>query len=128
MFLTDGGSENVNTCVASLLNSFNQTIIHRVAQRDVLFSNSMIEAFNKVLKYQFLYPQNISSSKQLDKLLARAIIIYNTNKPQLNLGGNTPSETFSGSPINLSTHTSEFKTQQLIRIAQNKGNACEKCL
>lgn len=127
MFLTDGGSENVNTKVGLLLNSLNNNIIHRIAQRDVLFSNSMIEAFNKVLKHQFLYPHNIGSRKQLEKVLHEAIIIYNNHKPQINLGGNTPTETFNGVPINLKKYSSGFKDQQLIRIAQNKRNSCKKC-
>jgi putative transposase len=127
MFLTDGGSENVNTKVELFLNCLNNNIIHRIAQRDVLFSNSMIEAFNKVLKHQFLYPKNIVSRKQLEKVLTEVITLYNEHKPQLNLGGNTPYETFAGTPINLNSYKTEFKTQQLIRIAQNKKNSCKKC-
>jgi putative transposase len=128
MFLTDGGSENVNDNVASLLTSYNNTIIHRIAQRDVLFSNSMIEAFNKVLKYQFLFPKNIGSRKQLEKIIAEAIPIYNNERPQWQLGGNTPSETFAGIPINLSKYTTGFKSQKIVRLAQNKSNSCKKCL
>ena len=67
IFLTDGGSENINTNVSSLLLSWNDTIIHRIAQRDVLFSNSMIEAFNKVLKHQFLHHRKIISLISLEK-------------------------------------------------------------
>ncbi|WP_296385983.1 integrase core domain-containing protein [Winogradskyella sp.] len=98
MFLTDGGSENVNTNVSTLLESYN-TITHRVTQRDVVFSNSMIEAFNKVLKHQFLYPRKISNRTTLEKVMTEVIPIYNNERPQLKLAGNTPNGIFISSQI-----------------------------
>ncbi|MEC3908876.1 hypothetical protein VOI54_17750 [Tamlana sp. 2201CG12-4] len=80
MFLTDGGSGNLNDNVTSLITSFNSTIVHRIVQHEVSFSNSMIEDFNKVLKYQFLYPKNIATQKQLEIIMAEVIPIYNNNR------------------------------------------------
>lgn len=40
-----------------------------IAQKDVVFSNSMIEAINKIIKHQFLYPKGIGGGKQLDNIL-----------------------------------------------------------
>ncbi|WP_323787682.1 DDE-type integrase/transposase/recombinase [Psychroserpens sp.] len=128
MFLTDGGSENVNRNVASLLKSYNDTIIHRIAQRDVIFSNSMIEAFNKVLKHQFLYPRVISNRTSLEKVMTEVIPIYNNERPQLRLGGNTPNEIFDGSPIQFGTYSNSFKIQKALRIIKNKQNICNTCL
>ena len=54
----------------------------------------MIEAFNRTLKHQFLYPKHPNSKKQLEIILQESIETYNNYKPQLNLGGNTPNETF----------------------------------
>ena len=127
IFLTDGGSENINKNVSSLLNSYNDTIIHRIAQRDVLFSNSMIEAFNKVLKYQFLYPRSIGNGTVLKKVMTETIPIYNNERPQLRLGGNTPNETFNNTPINLGKYSNGFKAQKALRIVQNKHNSCKTC-
>jgi len=128
MFLTDGGSENVNRNVASLLKSYNDTIIHRIAQRDVIFSNSMIEAFNKVLKHQFLYPRVISNRTSLEKVMTEVIPIYNNERPQLRLGGNTPNEIFEGYPIYFGRYSNSFKTQKALRIVKNKQNICNVCL
>lgn len=127
MFLTDGGSENINTNVSSLLLSWNDTIIHRIAQRDVLFSNSMIEAFNKVLKHQFLHHRNIASLNSLEKIVAESIPIYNNLKPQWSLGGNTPSETFDGVTIDFHQYTHAFKTQKSIRLEKNRKTNCQIC-
>ncbi|MCK8479026.1 integrase core domain-containing protein [Psychroserpens algicola] len=128
MFLTDGGSENVNTKVSSLIKSYSDTITHRIAKRDVLFSNSMIEAFNKVLKHQFLYPRTISNRTSLENIMREVIPIYNNERPQLKLGGNTPDETFNGTPINFNQYSNGIKEQKALRIVQNKQNSCRSCL
>lgn len=128
MFLSDAGSENVNVTVSSLLESYNQIINHKIAQQDVLFSNSMIEAFNKVLKYQFLYPRTINNKTSIESVMREVIPIYNNERPQLKLGGNTPDEAFSGSSIQLENHTTKFKAQKALRNVQNKQNSCRSCL
>ena len=127
MFLTDGGCENINSDVASLLKSLLNPIIHRVAQKDVVFSNSMIEAFNKTLKYEFLYPRTINTGTGLIKIIDKAIPIYNNDRPQWSLDSNTPSETFSGIPMDFSKNKASFDGQKSLRLAQNKENNCTKC-
>ncbi|WP_418639273.1 DDE-type integrase/transposase/recombinase [Winogradskyella sp.] len=127
LFLTDGGSENVNSNVSSFLESTENKLIHRIAQRNVVFSNSMIEAFNKVLKHQFLYPRTITNGTALNKVMAEVLPIYNNQRPQLILGGNTPHETFNGKPIYLGQYRQGFKGQKAIRIIENQRTSCKKC-
>lgn len=127
IFLTDGGSENINELVRSFIDSNSNKIAHRIAQRDVRFSNSMIEAFNKVLKHQFLYPKNIKSRNALEKYLDQAIITYNINRPQWSLGGNTPLETFEGRSIDFGKYKCSFVQQKDIRRLLNKENSCKAC-
>ncbi|MHA7943658.1 transposase [Formosa sp. 3Alg 14/1] len=112
LFLTDGGSENVNVNVSSLIDASCGNLKHKIAQRDVLFSNSMIEAFNKVLKYQFLYPKQINYRTKLEQILHNAIETYNLQRPQLNLNGNTPFEVFNKSSIDFRTYSDTFKAQK----------------
>jgi putative transposase len=92
-FLTDGGSENVNHIVSNFINSPDIPIKHIVAQKDVVYSNSMIEAINKIIKHQFLHPKEITNGNQLTNIMTYTILIYNTIRPQMSLGGNTPKET-----------------------------------
>jgi putative transposase len=127
IFLTDGGCENINSDVVSLLESLPNPIIHKIAQRDVVFSNSMIEAFNKTLKYEFLYPKTINTGTGLKKVIDKAIPTYNNHRPQWSLGGNTPSETFSGIPMDFSKYKTSFEGQKAIRLAQNKETSCRTC-
>jgi len=127
-FLTDGGSENVNSLVSGFINSPEVPISHIIAQKDVVFSNSMIEALNKTIKHQFLYPHQIANRKQLQTILEKVIPIYNTVRPQMSLGGNTPIETFNGRTIDLSQYTCGFEAQKAERKQQNKAHSCNICL
>jgi len=126
-FLTDAGSENVNNTVFSYVNSVIYPIKHIIAQKDVVYSNSMVEALNRVMKHQFLFPKNIACDSHLLKILNESVPIYNTERPQKYLGENTPLETFNGAEINFSRFTVSFPQQKIIRIAQNKQNTCNVC-
>jgi putative transposase len=57
--------------------SANPKINHVIAQTDIHFSNSMIEAANKQLKYRFLYHQKIKDYSSLDQYLQKAIEDFN---------------------------------------------------
>lgn len=127
-FLTDGGSENVNTTVSNFINKPEVKIEHIVAQSDVIFSNSMIEALNKVIKHQFLFPKTIANGNQLYKTLKQSVSIYNNVRPQLSLGGYTPIEVFNGMPKDKTIYTQSFNEHKALRRQLNKENACKGCL
>ncbi len=55
------------------------------------------------------------------------VSIYNTVRPQMSLGGNTPKESFGGQCIDISKYTNNFKEQKVVRIQQNKKSACKVC-
>lgn len=127
-FLTDGGSENVNTTVANFINNPSIPIEHIIAQKDVVFSNSMMEALNKTIKHQFLFPKTITNGKQLDLALEQSVSVYNNIRPQMSLGGNTPQETFNGLTIDFSRYSQTFNEHKVYRRQQNKKNRCKICL
>ncbi len=126
-FLTDGGSENVNTTVSSFIDSSNIFIKHLIAQKDVIFSNSMIESINKVIKHQFLYPKEIFDGNHLYKIMDEIVPIYNNIRPQMSLGGNTPRETQNGLTIDISRYKNKIKEQKQLRLVQNKRSNCSVC-
>ena len=80
-FVTDAGVENVNTTVQDFLISTNEDIKHLIAQKDIPFSNSKIEAFNKIIKHQFLQTRNLENRKQLEIGLKNDVLTYNTHCP-----------------------------------------------
>ncbi|WP_298535914.1 DDE-type integrase/transposase/recombinase [uncultured Algibacter sp.] len=126
-FLTDAGCENVNHTVSGYLSNLNMTSKHTIAQHDVIYSNSMIEALNKVIKQQFLYPETIHSRKQLNLIMSKTVKDYNTLRPQKALGGNTPFEVFNGDPIEINQYKIHFKSHQDLRRLQNKKTHCSTC-
>ena len=95
MLLTDDGSENHGVAHQWIKNSNHPKIDHVIAQADVHYSNSMIEAANKQLKYRFLYHQNIYDFSKLKEYLTKAIIDFN-HRPHGVLNGLTPIEVLQG--------------------------------
>ena len=72
-FVTDGGVENVNSTVKDFLTTTDDDIKHLIAQKDIPFSNSKIEAFNKIIKHQFLLPKNLEDRKQCESRVEKSI-------------------------------------------------------
>ena len=126
-FITDGGCENVNSTVQQFLVSTNEDIKHLIAQKDIPFSNSKIEAFNKIIKHQFLLPRNSGNRIQLLHALAVDVNTYNSIRPQLSLQGNTPEETFYGRPVAINNYKTHFAQQKAERITINQQNKCKTC-
>jgi putative transposase len=98
-----------------------------IAQKDIPFSNSKIDAFNKIIKYQFLLPRNLENRKQLISALAEDVPTYNTIRPQFSLEGNTLTETFEGKIIDLKSYKSHFEEQKRWRVMLNYQNKYKNC-
>ncbi|MCR9143374.1 MAG: DDE-type integrase/transposase/recombinase, partial [bacterium] len=94
--LTDDGSENLGQ-VSDFFQRPGNFMKKLVAQVDIDFSNSMVEAVNKVLKYQFLFPKGsrLRTGNDLRRALEIEIERYN-NRPQFVLHGLTPREVLAG--------------------------------
>ena len=120
--LTDDGSENQGAAATFLQQADCPTIEHVVAQKDVPFSNSMIEAANKNLKYRFLYHQQIPDIEALRKYLALAVEDYN-NRPHAVLRGLTPLEVLHGKNDAL-LPPAAITAGRLTRITANKQQSC----
>jgi len=71
--ITDEGSENAGP-VRQLVAHYS-SIKHLIAQRDIEFSNSMIEAVNKQLKYRFLYHRYIPDHAALVGYVGKTLYI-----------------------------------------------------
>jgi len=123
--LSDGGSENVNTIVSDF--TVSKHIKHLIAQKNVSFSNSMIEAINKIIKHQSLYHKEIPDRNRLASVFKQTVAIYNTLRPQMSLQGNTPIQTFEGIPMDFSIYSKQFQNQKVIRIQENTKSKCTKC-
>lgn len=74
-----------------------------------------------------MLPRNLEDQKQLLNALAEDVPTYNTIRPQLSLQGNTPTETFSGKPLDINHYKTHFNNQKIMRVTQNQQNSCKGC-
>jgi transposase InsO family protein len=94
LVVTDAGSENVNRDVDDELSGAN---LERVlAQIDVTYSNSMIEAFWRSLKHSWLYLHGLESESGLRRLIAFYVQAHNEVMPHSAFNGQTPDEVYFG--------------------------------
>ena len=67
-----------------------------VALKDVMFSNSMIEAWWRALKHQWLYLNTLDSPKAVKRLVAFYVGAHNAEIPHSAFRGQTPDEMYYG--------------------------------
>jgi transposase InsO family protein len=123
MLLTDDGSENAGPVKSLIESTRSPAITHLIAQRDIEFSNSMVEAVNKQLKYRFLYHHPIADHAALVKYLQQAVQDYN-NRPHDVLNGLTPLEVLDGKTFDRGGCQQQMALVRTGRIAENKKNKC----
>ena len=87
---TDSGVENVNHDVDELIQS---GVLQRVlALTEIHFSNSLIEAWWRSLKHQWLYLNSLDSISTLRRLIVFYIEEHNSRLPHSAFRGQTPDE------------------------------------
>ncbi len=125
--MTDDGSEN-NGHVTDFFERPGNFMKKFVAQADLDFSNSMVEAVNKVLKYQFLFPQasRLRTEVDLRRLLPVIIKRYN-DRPQFVLRGLTPREVLNGSIPDPQMFNEQLADARERRKLANHTNLCGEC-
>jgi transposase InsO family protein len=92
--VADSGSENVNSDVDDLLED--KGLSRTLAQVDVTFSNSMIEAFWRSLKHSWLYLHSLDSVESLRRLVDFYVRQHNEVMPHAAFEGQTPDEVYFG--------------------------------
>jgi putative transposase len=127
LLYADSGMENVNAAVDDTLLS---ACLERVlAQVDVTFSNSMIEAFWRSLKHQWLYLNSLDSIERLRGLVAFYVEQHNTQMPHAAFAGQTPDEMYFDTAAELPAELAVAKSNaRAARLAANRAISCERCL
>ena len=122
--VADAGVENVNAEVDGLVES---GILSRVlALKDVMFSNSMIEAWWRTLKYQWLFLNHLDSVETVRRLVAFYVGAHNTEIPHSAFRGQTPDEIYYGCGENISEELEAAKA--LARAARLRANRASSCM
>ena len=96
--------------------------------RDVTFSNSLIEAWWRTLKHQWLYLNTLDTLSRLDKLIAFYVDEHNTRLPHSAFRGQTPDEMYFGTgkhiPQELETGRKDARQS---RMEVNRNTSCPTC-
>ncbi len=124
--LADGGVENVNAQVDDLIAS---GVLRRLlALTELQFSNSMIEAWWRSLKHQWLFLHSLESVSTVRRLVAFYVDEHNGVLPHSAFRGETPDEMYFGTgdavPADLAARASAARRA---REAVNRTASCETC-
>ena len=92
------------------------------------FSNSMIEAFWRTLKHQFLFMNTLDSVSAGRRLVTFYVAAYNSQVPHSAFRGQTPDEIYfsTGVEVPLSLEAARKRAQRARRAA-NRGTDCGAC-
>jgi len=124
--LADAGVENVNAQVDELITT---GVLRRVlAFTDLKFSNSMIEAWWRSLKHQWLFLHSLDSITTVRRLVAFYVDQHNRVLPHSAFQGQTPDEMYFGTgkavPEDL---LSRAAAARRTRVEANRPASCEIC-
>ncbi len=124
--VADGGVENVNAGVDGLIES---RLLRRViALKDVMFSNSMIEAWWRTLKYQWLFLNTLDSGETVRRLVAFYVASHNTEIPHSAFRGQTPDEAYYGRGQEIPNRLETARQQaRSARVQANREAFCQEC-
>lgn len=124
--IVDGGTENNNKSVETYIE--NKPLKKSIAGKDILKSNSIVEAINKVLKYNYLFPRNIQNKTQLINVMKNVVIPdYNDKRPHGSLHGLTPLEAYGKRKVNFKKIREKMKEAYVQRIEFNRTHSCLGC-
>jgi putative transposase len=124
--LMDSGVENLNGAVDPL---FDGGALQRViAQIDVSFSNSLIEAWWRSLKHRWLFLHPLDNLATVKRLVAFYVTEHNERIPHGAFEGQTPDEMYFGRgapvPDELAARRREARR---LRLEENQAAACAAC-
>jgi putative transposase len=124
--IADSGIENVNGEVDNL---FGLGQLHRIlAQVEVSYSNSMIEALWRSMKHGWLFLHQLDTFAALEKLISFYVEQHNSVVPHSAFAGQTPDEMYFGRgdqvPVDLAVGRARAREA---RMKSNRELSCEAC-
>jgi putative transposase len=124
--LADAGVENVNAQVDALIHT---GVLRRLlAFTELKFSNSMIEAWWRSLKHQWLFLHSLDSITTVRRLVAFYVDEHNRVLPHSAFRGQTPDEMYFGTgeamPADLRSGAAAARRA---RVETNRSASCATC-
>ena len=124
--VSDSGIENVNAKIDELIES--GTLKRLLAMTEVSFSNSLVEAWWRSLKHQWLYLNSLDSVSSLKRLVSFYVTEHNTRFPHSAFDGQTPDERYFGTGDTVSQDLKTAKASaRESRLKANRALSCSIC-
>lgn len=123
LLITDGGPENN---LKAFLEELQLPMEHRRALVDVHYPNSIVEASNKTLKYNYLYKKEIGNGEQLIKWMEWSVEDFH-NRPHISHQGLTPNEKQKNILLDRALLAQNIKQATSKRKIQNTIQRCGQC-
>ncbi len=122
----DSGIENFNKTMDAL--ETDGSIKRVLAQVDVRFSNSMIEAWWRQLKHNWLYLNSLDTFETVEKLIRFYVSQHNSTLPHSAFKGQTPDEMYfqKGTDVPEKIQAARMIARQR-RRESNLAATCPKC-
>lgn len=86
----------------------------------------MIEAVNKKMKYEFLFPNKPFSFNDVSKILEQAVPEFNS-RPSGVLYGYSPNEVLAGAIPDKFRFSAQIKDAVTMRVQRNRTDQCQDC-
>lgn len=120
------GSENHAICIDELLNTCAQPELTKIiARKDIRFSNSPVEAVNKIIK-RYLRHYKPNNEGTLNEVIDLAVVDYTEKRPHGSLKGLIPIEAYTSSHKHLN-FKAEIQKAKTWGIEQNRKANCQNC-
>jgi len=122
--ICDSGVENINDSVDELLR---EGVLKRIlAYVEIDFSNSLIEAWWRNLKHQWLFLNTLDNITTLRRLVAFYVNVHNSEMPHSAFNDQTPDEIYFGTGDNIPQELKEKReAARLTRMETNRAISCE---
>lgn len=126
LLMADLGLENNNPAVENFLDSQKEPELHKIiAQKQVKYSNSSVEAINRIFK-GYLRQHLPEDMEGLRHCIRYCISDYNLVRPHISLGGRTPMEVYTREEPEMD-FTRALETAKQKRKAENRESNCGMC-
>ena len=124
--MADQGVENCSADVDALIE---QGLLRRVlAQVEITFSNSLIEAWWRSLKHGWLFLHPLENVTQVRRLVGFYVEQHNTHMPHSAFRGQTPDEMYFGTGAQVPDQLAERRARaREERLASNRAKRCAVC-
>jgi hypothetical protein len=124
--LVDDGIENKGELTEFALRN-KEFILLLIAMKDIMVSNSMIEARNKSLKNEYLQDEQFGTLKALQEFIDVEYLGDYRNRTLQALHGLTPIDVLNGAIPDKNRYKADIAAARIARVAVNQAFNCNDC-